>query len=437
MTFKDFICGKIIIPLFYYINGDTRFYYFWKYKKHLKKTRKEIEEYQLERLKKIVHHSYDTVPYYRKLFDKHKLKPEQIKTLSDLSKIPFLDKKTVLHNSEELKSTKKYKLLEEFSGGSTGNRMVIYKDKRYHFLSKGVLMRDLFSSGVLPGKKSVWIAGDIYRNKPPMKKIVHQIVDFVNRKLVFDTFKYSDDELEAWLKTKYNSFKPDYIFGFGGSLYEVAKLIKKRKLMIHKPKKIISSSERLEKRAFIENVFGCKVIDQYGSTEIPAIAIENNNYIMHSSDDFLIVELGDNGEVILTSLESYGMPLLRYKIGDVGFKNGKGEKKSDYPFSHFNVLIGRTYELMLNKKGERISGGLIKTQVEDENLEINEFQVVQKSLEEVDLNIVEDELTKKKDVERLVKILKYYLDCDYVHINYVKKFPTEPNGKRIAFKCLI
>jgi phenylacetate-CoA ligase len=437
MTLKDLIYGKIVIPTFYFLNGDTRFYYFWKYKAHLNKTRAQIEEYQLKRLLKLINHAYDTVPYYKKLFDELNIKPTEIKSLSDLEKIPPLDKKTAIENLKEMKSTKKYTLIEEFSGGSTGNRMAMYKDKRYHHLSKGVLMRDLFYSGVLPGKKSVWIAGDIYRNKSTLHKYLHHIIDAVNRRLVFDTFKYSDEELENWIETKYNVFKPDYIFGFGGSLYQVAKLIKQKKIKIHKPKKIISSSERLEKREYIESVFGCKVIDQYGSTEIPTMAIEDEHYTMHSSDDFVIVEIGVDNEVILTALESYGMPLIRYKIGDIGFKNKKEQSKSNSPFKQFNVLIGRTYELMLNKKGERISGGLIKTQMEDEALQINEFQVVQKSIDEVDLNIVMDDAVKMEDVKRLEKILKYYLDCDEVKINYIKKFPTEANGKRIAFKCLI
>jgi phenylacetate-CoA ligase len=430
------VFGKVIIPLMYYGKGDNRFFYLKFYKNNLKKTNAEIKEYQLQRLKALINHAYNTVPYYKTLFDANNIKPEDIQSLNDLKKIPILEKRAILSNLNELKSSKKYKLLKDSSGGSTGNKVTVYKDKRYHAISKAVLMRDLSTIGVNPGHKSVWISGNIYRNYPNFSKLFFSLFDRLNRKLVLDTFQYKEDDVEKWFKTKYNKFKPDYVFGFGGALYDIAKLIKDRNIKIHKPKKVISSSERLEHRAFIESVFGCKVIDQYGSTEIPAIAMEDNNYVMHSSDDFVIVELTEENEIILTPLESYGMPLIRYKIGDIGFRNKK-QKSDDSPFSQFNIFIGRTYEVMKNNKGEHISGGLIKTQVEDENLDINEFQIVQKSLDEVDINIIKDELTSENGVKRLKEIIVEHLGCTKININYLKKFPTEPNGKRIAFKCLI
>jgi len=428
--------GKVVIPLVYSVKGDNRFFYLRFYKNNLKKTKDEIKEYQLQRLKALISHAYNTVPYYKILFDKHKIKPEDIKTLDDLKKIPILEKKVILNNLNNLKSSKRYTLIKDSSGGSTGNKVVVYKDKRFHAISKAVLMRDLSIAGVQPGHKSVWISGDIYRNKPKLNKLFFSLFDKVNRRLVLDTFQYEEDDVEKWFKTKYNKFKPDYIFGFGGALYDIARIVKERNIKIHKPKKVISSSERLEHREYIEKVFGCQVIDQYGSTEIPAIAIEDNNYIMHSSDDFVIVELDIDNEIILTPLECYGMPLIRYKIGDIGFSNKKQES-DNFPFNRVNISIGRIYEIMKNAKGEHISGGLIKTQVEDENLEINEFQVVQKSLREVDINIVEDELTTENGVKRLKEIIIEHLGCKKVNVNYLKKFPTEPNGKRIAFKCLI
>ncbi|MBN1792895.1 phenylacetate--CoA ligase family protein [Candidatus Woesearchaeota archaeon] len=390
-------------------------------------TRSQVREYQLARLNHLLIHAKNTVPHYKDI--------NIVASLEDLKKIPVLDKKTILSDINRLRSTKNYRTIKDKSGGSTGNKVTVYKDLRYHAISKAVLMRDWQSAGVEIGAKSAWFSGDIYKNKPVIFRMFYALLDRINRKIVLDTFQYKEADIIDWFQNKYNKFKPDYLFGFGGTLYDIAKLIKEKKIPIHKPKLIISSSERLEKRKYIEGVFGCQVIDQYGATEIPAIAIEDKNYVMHSSDDFVIVEVF-NGEVLITALESYAMPLIRYKLGDIGLI----EKKSltdTYPFKQFNITIGRTYEVMKNRKGEHISGGLIKTQVEDEDLDINEFQVVQKSLDEVDLNIVKDEFTKEDSVKRLVEILKFFLDCDKVNVHYLDKFPTESNGKRIAFKCLI
>src|SRR4030042_4734362 len=200
MSFTTKLYGRVIIPLSYYLKGDLRFAYFEKYKKNLKKSRKEIREYQLDRLKKLVHHAYDTVPYYRELFDKNKMKPEYIRTLDDFKIIPSLDKKTVLLNSEKLKSNKKYKLIKHFSGGSTGNKVLVYKDKRYHESSNGVFMRILFSVGIEPGMKSTWIWGDILKNQSFIKKIMHKISFKLNRRIMFNVFKYTDEDLKNWLE---------------------------------------------------------------------------------------------------------------------------------------------------------------------------------------------------------------------------------------------
>lgn len=437
MSFTTKLYGKVIIPLSYYLKGDLRFAYFEKYKKNLNKTRKEIREYQFDRLKKLIYHAYGTVPYYKELFDKNKIEPGDIKTLNDFKKIPLIDKNTVLLNLEKLKSSKKYKLTSHFSGGSTGNKSLVYKDKRYHELSSGVLMRELHTVGIEPGMKSAWIWGDTLLNQPFIKRLLQKISFKLNRRIMFNVLKYTDEELKDWLENKFNKFKPDYLFGYAGVIYEIAKFVKEQDIKLVPIKKIITTSERLEHRKFIESVFKCPVIDQYGCSEVSIISIEDNNQIMHSSDDFVIVEVNGHNEVLLTPLESYGMPLLRYKVGDIGLIGKRTNRNPAKLFNEFNIVIGRIYEVLRNKNNEKINGGLIKQQVEDENLDIKEFQIVQKSLDSVVINVVQDTFLNKKSVERLRQIVKETLGCSKTKVNYLKSFPVEQNGKRIAFKCEI
>jgi phenylacetate-CoA ligase len=254
---------------------------------------------------------------------------------------------------------------------------------------------------------------------------------------MFNVFKFTDADLKDWLENKFNKFKPDYIYGYAGVIYDIAKFIKDKKIKLVPIKKIITTSERLEQRKFIESIFKCPVIDQYGCSEVITIAIDDQNQVMHSSDDFVLVEVNGNNEVLLTPIESYGMPLLRYKVGDVGWVRKTKKSQSKYPFKEFNIIIGRIYEFLINKNHEKISGGLIKQQVEDEDLSIREWQLVQKSIDQVELNIVYDEFTKQKSVKRLKQIIKDTLGCSKIKVKYMKSFPIEPNGKRIAFKCEI
>jgi phenylacetate-CoA ligase len=298
-------------------------------------------------------------------------------------------------------------------------------------------LRDLSLVGLEPGCKVVWVWGNEFQNQAFFKKIMSTFSFFINRRKLFNVFRYTDDEVQKWIEHTFNKFKPDYIYGYAGSIYEIAKVIKQRNLKIVPIKKIITTSERLENRKFIEEVFNCKVIDQYGCSEVYTIAIEDDNYLMHSSDDFVFVELDQDNQVLVTPLESYGMPLIRYKLGDIGIKVSKNQSESKSPFKEFKVGIGRVYEVLLNNKNEKISGGLIKQYIEDEHLELNEFQLVQDSYEKVNLNVVKDKFTSEQSVQRLVEIIKEILGCSFVEVNYLEKYPIEKNGKRIAFKCNI
>lgn len=431
------LLGRFIIPFSYYIKRDLRYKYFKEYMQHLQLSRKEIIAMREKKIQKLVRHAYETVPYYMELMDSHGIKPDDIRTADDLKKLPILTKSIIMKNEKRLISKKKYKLIKHFTGGSTGNKATFWKDKRYHELSYGAMMRGLQMAGINPGYKSAWIWGDTHKNLTLMNRINDTLAMKINRRIMFNVFKYTDQDVIDWLLNDFNKFRPDYIYGYAGTLYDMAKIIKKHNLKICQIKKIITSCERLEHREFLENVFKCKVIDQYGSTEVTIIGIEDDNNVMHYFDDFVIVEVEDD-EILLTPLESYGMPLLRYQLGDIGFISKElKDTNSGWPFSQFNLSVGRIYEALYNKEGIKVSGGLIKQEAEDEDLDINEFQVVQKSLDEVDLNIVKDEFTTYESAKKLKKIIMHTLECSKVKIKYLDKFPAEANGKKIAFKCMI
>jgi len=438
MSLPNRIYENVIIPLSYYLRGDLRFLYYTGYKKNLRKTKKEIEKYQLKRLKKLIRHSYNTVPYYRELFDKNRITPEDIKSIEDLKKIPVLDKETILSNLNNLKSIKKYKLVEYTSGGSTGNRIVVFKDKRYEQISRGIWLRDMYSVGIRPGDKCAWIWGASSENEKLAKKILYKFLWRINRRIILNAKHYTNAELKNWLLNDFNKFKPSFIYGYANSIYQIAKFINENNIKIHQVEKIVATSEKLEQREYIEKVFKCKVFDQYGSREILSIAIENDDKIMHSSDDFVIVEVSSDKKIILTPLESYGMPLIRYIIGDIGEKKQSTKNKKSHPFKEFNVSIGRLCEIFINRKKENVSMVPFMGTLSDAKIRVSEFQLVQNSINAVQVNMVnEKDNVEQKEMNRLKQLIKNYLGCSQINVKYYKKYPLEKSGKKIMFKCMI
>jgi len=431
----NWLIGKVLMPAAYYLKGDRTFAYLQEYRHHLKMNRKQVLDLQLQKLRKLVVHAYQSVPYYRQLLDSRNISPN-IKSLSDFHKIPVLEKTTVLSDPMALMSKKKYSVLKQFSGGSTGNKVLIYKDRRYNEISRAVWYRNLQMLGISPGDKAAWVWGGDLAGPGIWDQLHKEVSDFLNRRIFFNVFRYTDDDIEHWLKTRYNRFRPDYIYGYAGMILEIARVIDKRKLPIVKPRLIVSTSERLQERDYIEKVFGCPVIDQYGSSEVTNIAIEDYSKVMYTSDDAVYVEIGRNKEVLVTPLDSYAMPLLRYNLGDMGMRPRK-KSNGTLPFGVFSLEIGRIYEVLRSKSGKKINGGLFKQYAEDHDLEIHEFQVVQHSLDKVVLNIVTDRFTTDKGVDRLKKFISKELGSPKIEVNHLDRFPVEGNGKKIAFKCLI
>jgi len=428
--------GKVLIPLAFYTAGDFRFKYFERYKDNLKMTRKQVREYQLRRLKALVKHSYETVPYYRELFDKQGLKPEQINSLEDYAKLPILTKLQIRENFDRLKSKKKYKLIEGSSGGSTGNTVHFVKDTRYMQISRAVWMRDLYSIGIHPGDKVAWIWGSPFRDKFSIQDSINRFMWKLQRKSLFNAAKFTSDELDTWLKNDFCRFRPDCVYGYPHLVYAVARHIDENNIKIPPVKKVVCTAERLENREYIEKVFGCPVHDQYGSREILEIAIEGDDGVMRSADDFVLVETLDDGRIILTPLESYGMPFLRYEIGDIGSSKPAAHsgKSSQASFSQLNIDIGRQCELLRDKRGRTVSFASFCS-ILNRPMSVGQIQLVQKSLDESELRVVPNRDIRKEDLETLIKEIKKKLGCKTVSVKYLDTYPLARSGKRITFVC--
>ncbi|MEM3374813.1 MAG: hypothetical protein QXE31_06415, partial [Candidatus Woesearchaeota archaeon] len=271
---KIFEVSSFIIPFIYIVRGDFRYYYFLKYKKNLKKTKEEIQKYQFERLKKLLKHAYETVPYYKKLFDEVKFDVYNFSDIKSFKKIPVLTKEDIKKNFDLLKSRKKYKLIEVSSGGSTGNSVTILKDKRYYEISRAVVMRDLYSVGVNPGDKVAWVWGSPIENKKIKSNFFQRLNWFINRRIMFNTYYYTDEDIKNWLLIDLRRFNPSFIYGYATAIRDIALFARKNNINLNYQnlKKIITTAQKLEDRKLIENVFKCKVLDHYGCREIESIA---------------------------------------------------------------------------------------------------------------------------------------------------------------------
>ena len=207
---------------------------------------------------------------------------------------------------------------------------------------------------------------------------------------------------------------------------------------------IITTSEVLDEvsRELIESAFQVKVFNEYGCGEVGSIAHECEHGNMHILAQNLIVEIDNqegkgDGEIVVTDLYNYAMPLIRYKLGDyANLTNATCACGRSLPI--INKIHGRAYDVIVDPKGNKHHPEILMyifEELKHRNAGIIQFQAIQKNKDKILINIVPDENYKKTIEEILVNMIH-----DKIHENikiefdYVTSIEREKSGKMRVIK---
>ncbi len=206
------------------------------------------------------------------------------------------------------------------TGGSTGKPLAFYYDEYKHELMRAGMMRSYMMSGWRPGQKilNFWgarqdtVAGGVFGGE--------LIGDFIAAEKTLPAHEISHAKLDAWAAF-IRRYRPTLLQGYASILAALARHVLDRGIAL--PASLIgvySTAEVLDdaQRQIMEQAFGCKVFNQYGSREIPNIACECRHGRMHVFTDMVWLESID-GALLVTSLTNRLMPMLRYENGDSGY----------------------------------------------------------------------------------------------------------------------
>jgi len=132
---------KALLPLFYELKGFTRLKYFFELQKRDLKSYDELKELQWKKLKGLINHCYNNIPYYKSLFNSLELHPDYIKDESDVKNIPILTRDILRSNYENLfdPALDRAKLWHDKTSGSTGHALHYVRsmdEKEYAFALK-------------------------------------------------------------------------------------------------------------------------------------------------------------------------------------------------------------------------------------------------------------------------------------------------------------
>jgi phenylacetate-CoA ligase len=318
-----------------------------------------------------------------------------------LARFPALEREELVERFDSLACEMGRGGYVSSSGGSTGEPVRFLHDKDY--LSSAIATTFLFFewAGVPHGSRLVKLWGaprDIGGSSIPLPR---RIADWMANRTTLDAFDMGEKAIDEHARA-IARIGPVCVEGYADALYQLALHMEETGIAPLRLSAVVSSAGTLlpHMRQKISGTFGAEVFDRYGTREVGNVAAECDRHNgMHVFGETSIVDVvddsgrglapGEEGDVLITNLTNYTMPLIRYRIGDRAvWREGACDCKRPYPL--LERIAGRSESRVV-----RADGGFVPAEffihilgVEHNDGSIRKFQVVQESTERIRIRVV-------------------------------------------------
>ncbi|MCK9625403.1 MAG: phenylacetate--CoA ligase family protein [Bacteroidales bacterium] len=440
MSLNNFFAEKISLPISDFITGQDISKYFKFLMESKNWSRKQLDDFQNLRLKKLIFHAYNNVPYYNDLFNSLNLKPDDIQRKEDLIKLPILTK-SIMKNEGIARFTAKNipskEIIKNSSSGSTGEPFFFLVTKRSYSMEIASNLRGWYDMNYRLGDKFIKVSVN------PRSNFIKKIQDKVIHNLYLPSNPMTNDRLEQILN-QIEVYRPNIIRWYSDPLLLLAELKEKESTKYNYMPKAINTTGNIltpNDREIIEKSFGCKIFDSYGCEGNSTIFECHSHTCYHSTDEYGITEVLDKsgkhivngvGKLISTDLWNYAHPFIRYDTQDLIEVN---DKICSCGRNHLKVvrILGRDNEVLIMPSGRKFIvhdfTGFFESPSKELNKSIDYFQVLKKQN-----NIVVFKLVVNNHYNENVKFyLINYWQKEFgikVEIEIVDNIPIMQNNKR-------
>jgi phenylacetate-CoA ligase len=398
-------------------------------------SKEQIAELQNKKLRILIRHAYDNVPYYHRIFSERGIMPEDVKTKDDLKKIPVLTKDDIRKNLPDLiaRNVPRSEMIESHSSGSTGEPVKYYIDKKSYSAGWAQTFRCWGWAGFQLGDPYVKIS--LNPRTSSLKKIQDRLLQ---SKYVFAA-GITDSTIEREIDA-IRQFNPKIIRNYASHMYTMAKLMEKNNIY-YQGATIATTGSMLfpHYRKVIEKQFNCRVFDAYGgeSTAVSFECEEHNG--LHICDEDVVVEFlrgsepvahGERGSIVFTNLNNFAMPIIRYDIKDIGtFSDescpcGRG-------LSLMKSIEGRDSDIIMTPSGDFIVVEFFVILFEY-MAGVDQFQVTQEALDHLTIKIIKNTQFTDDELQHIkTEIQKRAGNEVRIAIEFVDEIPLSGrSGKR-------
>lgn len=391
---------------------------------------------------------WDQNAFYEKRFKHAGISPSDIQSIDDVSRLPILSKADIRDGMHDIIS-RGYdirSLQEAKTGGSTGKSLQLYFTEECSELRNACALRHDRWTGWKPGEPIAACWGNPHLPKTWKEKVKHWALQPM---IYLDTMSVNDESVKTFAR-EWKRMQPTLLYGHAHSIYILATYLNKMGIDDLKPRGILSTSMMLmpSERKIIENQFGTKVIDRYGCEEVSLIGCECERHEgLHLNIEHLYIEfVKDNGEsakpgelgnIVVTDLMNKAMPLIRYKVEDMGIPSDK-KCSCGRGLPLMNHVAGRVADFLIKHDGTKVAGISLIENTLTKFEGIRQMQIVQNDIEHILLNLVVDALYTEKIEKELISYFKtLFLDVVQLEIKKKETIDPEPSGKYRFSICRI
>ena len=343
--------------------------------------------------------TYDNCAFYTRRMREAKILPNELRSLSELSRIPALTKRDIQDHGREIeaKGFPAEKRMRNQTGGSTGSPLQFFVDRERFDSRKASTYRHNLWAGLRPGDWQITLWGsrlDQELTETRWDRIRNKIID---RTVMLNTSGITDTD---WLRliAEVRRTKPRVMVAYAQAAVLFGSYLRQHEIQDVQFDSIITTAEMLlpgQHDSSQEITFGGKVFNRYGCREVSVIASECQfHHGMHVNSEALFVEIesdlarpGKTGRILVTDLLNYSMPLIRYEIGDLGAWEGDQNCPCGRHLPLLAEIQGRTTDFLVLTGGRQISGPALTLAVSD-MADVRQVQFVQRNPKLILLRVV-------------------------------------------------
>lgn len=316
--------------------------------RHPRAGREQLQAFQDAKLRHLLVHAYENVPYYRKLFDRHRLHPRHVRGAVDLELIPITtsqDLRNLPASELVARGVDPASLVPVRSHRQDGESFVVRRtrmEQEFHSMFR----QRAFESFGLNLRARIAVVDHPRPAEPGETKLLGRWLSAMG---VHPTLRVDGLQTPAAIVEQLRSFRPDLITSQSAMLLSVADHLLATGERRVRPRIVVVGGELLspDARRRLAEAFGVMPLQTYASQEFQLLAWEcRTGGHMHTCDDGAIVEVlrdgrpalpGEEGELVATNLHAYAMPFIRYRLPDRATR-GASACACGQPFSVIGAL---------------------------------------------------------------------------------------------------